>query len=127
MVDRQSNVIAVIYEGLQDTYHANCEDLLDTKDQGSFSEGPFCSYVPNEDEVEEIKGLIEDGTLGPERNAILILDANADDIPDLIDDTKVDGRQTVGWWYITDQPLDTAWTEFASDEAWETQVDYLLN
>ena len=42
--------------------------------------------------MEEIKELIDNGTLGPERNAVLISNAKVDNIPNLIEDAKVNSK-----------------------------------
>jgi len=85
-----------------------CTDQLWTDAQGSFDEGPFCTYVPNWDGVDGLKDVV-DARSSSTAQATLLYDAD----PALDAAAFVAAAYDAGvdYVYVTDRPVATPWDE----------------
>lgn len=89
-----------------------CSSLLWTNLQGSFDFGPWCQYVPNWDDVEELRDAIGD-TITPQQLGAFINNApSAEVIADAVAEAE---ENSIGFIYITDKG---DYTELPSADVW---------
>mmetsp|Transcript_12242 Transcript_12242/g.17077 ORF Transcript_12242/g.17077 Transcript_12242/m.17077 type:complete len:315 (-) Transcript_12242:66-1010(-) len=117
-------VIAVVFEGQQWSFQrGDCIWGLWDTTQGSFTNGPWCQYVPNWDGIEPLKGKMDDGSILPEQSAALIYGA-ASTAEATEDSIEFGTDANVGWFYILDNW--SAWSSTPSQLVLNTQAAMVL-
>jgi len=114
-----TQVISIVFESMQWNYQRdNCIWSLWTDQKGSFNKGPFCNYVPEWDNIEPLKHVMDIGLLRRDQSAVLIYGAPSTS-EDTIESFSHGLHANVGWYYITDR---WDWAALPSDVVWQEQT-----
>jgi hypothetical protein len=108
-----------------ETYQKNWKKCKKNVNGKSFRPGPFSSFAPgSEPGVATLKGLMDDGTIAPEKTMAMVLDTyNTAKVARNV--IKQGLAAHVGWFFVTEKGPNTAYQGLPSTTVWNAIVKAL--